>query len=286
MKNFFLVAILILCCGSELRAHDTFLKFANHYLQPQTKAKVLLMNGTFESSENSVALERMQDVRITGPKQFLQRPDAKQWRLTEELNELEFVTNAEGTYIVGVSIKPRIFEMTSKKFDSYLAHDGVLDILEARKAEKSSKPAVKEKYSKHVKALFQVGKKRTRNFGQVYNYPIEIVPQNNPFLLNAGDTLPVKVLFQGQPVKNQLVYASYVGFHQHGDDGQHVEACKTRTNSNGVAEIKIAKKGRWYVRLIHMVPSKEKGVDYESNWATLTFEVKGPERPSNLKTKK
>lgn len=274
IKKFAVAAILFVLFAVPLNAHDTFLKLDTHYVGPAARASVFLFNGSFESSENSVALERMQDVRITGPGHFLKRPDSSQWRLTQELNELEFTTGATGTYGVGVSIKPRTLEMTAEKFNSYLEHDGVLDILKTRPKGDQIEGVVTEKYSKHVKALFQVGEKRTDSFGQVYGFPIEIVPQENPFSLSVGDTFPVRVLFQGQPVKKQLVYASYAGSHRHDEDGQHVEAVQTRTNSDGIAEIKIDKKGLWYVRLIHMVPSAEDGVDYESNWATLTFEIR------------
>ena len=274
MKKSHVVAILVVLSSLELKAHDTFLTFDSHHVRPQTRVSVFLMNGTFEKSENSVALERMQDVRIAGPNQFLQRPDHRQWKLTEELNELEFTTGAPGTYILGVSIKPRTLEMTAEEFNSYLEHDGVLDILKTRQQHDQLERKVAEKYSKHVKALFQVGEERTDSFGQQLAYPIEIVPQQNPFSLSVGETLPVTVLYHGRPVKNQLVYASYAGFHKHDDNGQHVEAVQTRTNARGVAQIKLEKKGRWYVRLIHMVSSDEEGIDYESNWATLTFEIK------------
>lgn len=271
------IAILILFCAIEVNAHDTFLKFESHHLQPKSRALVQLINGTFEKSENSVALERMQDVRITGPNQYLQQPENGKWRLTDELNELRFKTGSSGTYVIGVSIKPRTLEMNAEDFNSYLKHDGVLDTLKARKARQQSghsDRAVKEKYSKHVKALFQVGEQPTGDFDQVLGYPIEIVPQQNPFSLTVGDNLPVQVLRSGKPVRNQLVYASYAGFHQHDEEGNHVEAVQTRTDQQGVAEIKLGQKGIWYVRLIHMTPSQEVGVDYESNWATLTFEVK------------
>jgi uncharacterized GH25 family protein len=274
MNKFCFAIILIACCTFELEAHDTFLKFESHFLQTKTKAKVLLINGTFESSESSVALNRMQDVRITGPNGFLQRPDHNQWRLTEKLNELSIKTGDSGTYVVGVSIKPRTFNMTAKKFDSYLKHAGLLDMIKSRQSGQQKKSDVTEKYSKHVKAIFQVGEAHTESFGQPHDFPIEIVPIKNPFSLNVGETLPVKVMLDGKPLTNQLVYASYAGFHKHGDDGQHIEAVSTRTNKNGIAEFKIATKGNWYVRLIHMVPSDEEGVDVESKWATLTFEMK------------
>ena len=91
--------------------------------------------------------------------------------------------------------------MAAEDFDKYLKHSGVLDVLaERQKNMKQAKQKVVEKYSKHVKAVFQVGDKRTGSFSQEFNYPIEIIPQQNPFSLNVGDSLPVKVCFKGKPV--------------------------------------------------------------------------------------
>ena len=38
--------------------------------------------------------------------------------------------------------------------------------------------------------------------------------------------------------------------------------------------IEIPTDGLWFVQFIHMVPAEDPEVDYESNWATLTFEVR------------
>jgi hypothetical protein len=32
--------------------------------------------------------------------------------------------------------------------------------------------------------------------------------------------------------------------------------------------------GTWYVKFVHMVRASEPGLDYESKWATLTFETR------------
>ena len=85
-----------------------------------------------------------------------------------------------------------------------------------------------------------------------------------------GDT----VLAEGKPVAGQLVYASYAGFHSHDDSGSHREAATLRSDEKGVVPVEISRSGRWYLRLIRMLPSGDEGVDYESNWATLTFEVR------------
>ena len=57
-------------------------------------------------------------------------------------------------------------------------------------------------------------------------------------------------------------------------DGGAVEERVARTDENGVVRLVVDGAGKWYVKFIHMVETEEEGVDYESNWATLTFEVK------------
>ncbi|MEM6817706.1 MAG: DUF4198 domain-containing protein [Pseudomonadota bacterium] len=270
----FVVFLAFSFACSSVFAHDTFLKLDRHYLQPNTRASVVLTNGTFETSENSVALERFRDSRITGPDSNSSlTPEASQWTVTERLNTLSFETGDSGTYCVGVSIKPRVLEMTVASFERYLRNDGVLDILEARQSSGPADGLIAEEYSKHVKALFQVGDKRTDSVLEPFGYPIEIVPLENPFDLSVGGILPVKVLRDGVPVKQQRVYASYAGFSTRSDSEAHLDAVATKTDENGIAQIPIEAAGRWYVRLIHMVPRTEPGLDYESNWATLTFEI-------------
>ena len=60
-----------------------------------------------------------------------------------------------------VSTKARNIELTAKKFNDYLKHDGVLDMLEYRKKNNDLDKDAVESYQKHVKAIFQVGKEKT-----------------------------------------------------------------------------------------------------------------------------
>ena len=75
----------------------------------------------------------------------------------------------------------------------------------------------------------------------------------------------VLVLKHDKPVPNQLVYS--------GRDGSGKPA-QMRTDAEGVATIALPASGRWYVRLIHMESIEDPELDYESLWATLTFEIR------------
>lgn len=268
------LAGLTWCLSVPLMGHDMFLVLQNHEVAAESQVTVELYNGTFDKSENSIDRDRMIDVSIVDGAGETRHPGTSQWRESDNITFLDFTTGDPGTYVVGVSTASRMIELSAEDFNEYLQHDGVLDVLAAREKEGILDRGARERYSKHVKTILQVGEGTTDSHLQLLAYPIEIVPQTNPAELQPGDTLRVLVVEEGQPVAGQRVYASYEGFHQHGDDGGHQEAVKTRTDSRGVAEIDISRAGHWYVRLIRMVPVDETDADYESNWATLTFQVR------------
>jgi uncharacterized GH25 family protein len=69
-------------------------------------------------------------------------------------------------------------------------------------------------------------------------------------------------------VAQQLVIAGG----EHG--GQAQPERQARSDEEGVVRFALATPGKWYVKFIHMEPATGRGVDYESKWATLTFEVR------------
>jgi uncharacterized GH25 family protein len=266
--------VLALLISVPSMGHDMFLVLQDHDVAAHAEVTVELFNGTFDKSENSIDRERMLDVSVVDGEGETTHPVVDQWREADNITYLDFTTGDPGTYIVGVSTAANMIELSADDFNEYLQHDGVLDVLAARERDGSMQQPAKERYAKHVKTILQVGDMPTDSYLQVLGYPTEIIPQTNPADLTVGDTLRVLVLAEGQPVDSQLVYASHAGFHAHEASGGHQEAVETRTDDRGIAEIAISHSGRWYVRLIRMVPVNEGGVDYESNWATLTFEVR------------
>jgi uncharacterized GH25 family protein len=167
-----------------------------------------------------------------------------------------------------------MIELSAEDFNEYLEHDGVVDVLEARRKSGSLASSARERYAKHVKTILQVSDEVTGSWARRLGYPVEIVPLANPSGLCPGDRLKFEVLADGKPAIDQLVYASYEGYDPDLEGGGQREAIATRTDAAGVVGIELATAGRWYLRLIRMVESPDEGVEYESNWATLTFEAK------------
>jgi uncharacterized GH25 family protein len=272
MKRFLVCASVLMVAAVGL-SHDMFLVLPDHDFLPGSKITVSLYNATFDKSENIIDRERMIDVTVIDGAGEATHPSPEQWREDGTVTLLDFDSGSPGTHVVGVSTAPRMIELTAKEFNEYLEHDGVLDVLEARRNGGTAGQPAAERYSKHVKTILQVGEKATDTFDHRLGYPIEIVPLANSVSLAAGETLEFLVLAAGELVADQLVYASYEGFHSHDDTGAHREAATLRTDDNGVGRVELTRSGRWYLRLIRMLPSDDEGVDYESNWATLTIEI-------------
>ena len=163
-----------------------------------------------------------------------------------------------------------ILEMEADAFNTYLEHEGLVNTIAERKIQKIANTGAKERYSKHVKTLLQVGDERTVDFMKPLGYPIEFVPLNNPFEISLGDAVGFKLLRNGKPLANHIVHYSTA---IPGKDAHENENSLT-TNENGLISIRPNAKGKWYVATIHMEKIKSNDADYESNWATLTFEIK------------
>lgn len=274
-----LLALVLFC------SHDMLLRLDDYFLPPNTFTTIQLLNGTFTESENTIDRDRMADVSLLGNGQRSAVP-AGQWMEDGNITLLHFKTGEPGTWVAGVSTKPRDFAMDAEAFNGYLEHDGITNVLEDRQNDGSiSEPAV-ERYSKHVKTIFQVGDLRTDDWNSPLGYPVEFIPLVNPYDLTVGDELPVRLLRKGEPLAGQLVYAdSEVPGHGHrhdeehshdGDEPHHHDAAvKLVTDQEGRVSVPITNPGTWYIRTIDLLPSTEDSLTHESNWATLTFGVRG-----------
>ena len=265
-----LVALLCFVVAPSLFAHDLFLKLTNYFLAPRQRVTVTVLNGTFNTSENAITRDRLRDISLVAAR-TRQRLDTSAWTASpdKKASRLTFDVGAPGTYVVGASTRPRELEMTAKEFNDYLAEDGLTSVIESRKSAGETNNKARERYSKHVKAIFQVGDTQTGDFAATFGYPAEIVPVANPYAQAVGSELAVKCLLSGFPASGVEVLAGGTT-----KTGQPIPQQKTTAGADGVARIKLTSAGSWYVKFIKMERRSGDKVDYQSTWATLTFGVR------------
>lgn len=251
-----------------LSSHELFLKTDTYFLQKGEPAEIFLFNGTFDNSENAITTDRIVGAQIHGTNYDFMPKDSD-YAIREKVTYLKFTPGEPGTYAAGISTLPRMIELGPEEFKEYLEHEGLEDMIAERKEKGLGDQGVREKYSKHVKAILQVGGTRTDHFSKEFGYPIEFIPVNNPYTLKAGDRATFKLLLNGKPLAGQGVHISSR------NDGVNpfAKEIPSRTDDQGHVSFEITETGHWYVATIYMVESPEKEVEYVSNWATITFEV-------------
>ena len=272
------LALLLFC------SHDMYLKPDGYFLPAGTFATIRLHNGTYAESENTIDRSRMTDVSLVGNGRRTAVP-AGRWMEVGNATVLNFKTGAPGTWVAGVSTRSRDFTLTAEAFNRYLAHDGVTGELGLRKADGTLNDEARERYSKHVKSIFQVGEERSSDYATVLGYPIEFVPVNNPYDLAVGEEMSVRLLFRGEPLADEMVYVDHDngssahdhqdGEHAHdeSEDHTHTKGTPYRTDTAGLVRFTAEAPGIWHLRTIRMERMNEDSLTHESNWATLTFAV-------------
>lgn len=262
------IASLLVVAGA-LAAHDMFLRPTQHFVSPNSKVLVRLLNGTFSKSENSITRDRLLDVAIVSPAGRA-RLDTALWSVAGDTSTFTLETGRPGTYVLGTSTRPRVLALPAKDFNTYLADDGIPDELEARKREGRLAEGSRERYHKHVKALVQVGDAPDSGFAAVLGYPAEIVPLQNPYTLKVGATLELRLLVGGTPIGGQ-----YVQYGGRTPTEERVAQRSTRSSASGVVRIPLDRAGTYYVKFIEMRRlTNDAEANYESRWATLTFAMR------------
>ncbi len=263
-------AFMLAATAGTLAAHDLFLRAENYFVPPDATVRLQVLNGTFSKSENAVTKDRLRDLSIVSPSGTATPLDTSGWVAAGDTSIVSVRVGESGTYLIGASLRPREIALNAKDFNTYLAGDGLPDILAARRKNGELEKPARERYSKHVKAVVQVGATRTRGYGAELGYPAELVPLDNPYTLSPGRTLRVRAVVEGSPVPNQVVISG-----GRTTSGTRIAQRTVRTDEEGIARIRIGSRGIWYVKFIRMERAvADTTIDYESKWATLTFGVR------------
>jgi len=190
-------------------------------------------------------------------------------------------TKKNGVYTTIYRSTRSFVSLGAKKFSGYLVDEGLewVDVDRAKRGEENKD--AHEFYSRAAKSLIQQGEGDATGFDKATGMILEIIPLANPYKLNPGDKLKVKVLYQSQPIKNILVEAFI--------KAQPEQRERIRTDVNGEVEITLTNEGEWLIKAVHMIRlpekimhnefdeedlgDKEHTVDWESFWASLTFKL-------------
>lgn len=182
----------------------------------------------------------------------------------EPLLVLRGLDRAAGTHMIAIDAAPRDIELSAEAFEHYLVEERLFDILMLRADRNIEDAPGRERYSRCLKSIFQLGPTLQDHVTQPVGQEIEIVPLANPYGLAPGQSLTVQLLFRGKPLAGRAIVAAN---RRHSD----VKTQRLRTDAQGRATFRIDRTGDWMFAVVHMEASTEPGADWRSFWASLTF---------------
>jgi len=263
---FFAMAVVL--TALSVFAHDLFLKPTSFFVKVNEKISISVMNGTFQTSEGAVTFARLTDVSLVAPSGARTHPVEGDLTKNESMAFLNITPKEAGNYIAGISTMWRESGLPADEFNKYLPAEGIPDILENRTRDGELDKDAKYRYSKYVKTIFQAGNKTTDNYKTNLGYAVEMVPQQNPYKLKKGASIDILCLKDGKPLVGQIVTTGYE------TAGKMLGETSARTDKDGMLKVKLIGTGKWYAKFINMVKIDDPKLNYESKWATLTFEIK------------
>lgn len=266
-RSLSLVGVVALIAATIAPPHDTWLLTMEG---PDRKVVGLsLRTGiAFPDSENAVAAENVTGwlVRPDGAREALLRfrADANTKATQHDLGALP-----PGVVVAVCDTAPKLLALEARKFNDYLLHEGLPKVLAARMDVHEEGRDATERYRKCAKVVFRTGAGEGR-FAEPVGQALEIVPLEDPTLLEPRRTLRARVLFAGKPLAGALLGWDLPG------NGEDISG-STWTNEAGEALVPIAQPGWMTLRLVHMTRPKAETHEYESYWASCSFVVPGPQ---------
>jgi uncharacterized GH25 family protein len=254
-------AMAVLAAG-EARAHDFWIEPASYAPAVGAVIPIRLRVGEHFAGEPFVRKpDRIEWFAAVGPKGESPVPGEAG---AEPAGSLSIDT--PGIHVIGYRSRQSFIELSASQFDQYLKEEGLGRILELRAAHGDKSGKARELYSRSAKSLVSAGAAKAGGHDRVLGFPLELVPEINPYSLDGRGALPIRLLFRGSPLAGAQVQAI-----SHQDPRVVVTVL---TDAGGRATLRLDRPGAWLVKTIHMYELTDRSkADWESLWATLTFEV-------------
>jgi uncharacterized GH25 family protein len=204
--------------------------------------------------------EKMELHRISGVRDLV-----KEVKPTQGDN-ITFKADQEGTYLFSLQSNAAYIELEGDKFNDYLKEDGLDYILDERIKSGTFNKKSTEFYSRYAKVLVQTGNKTDDIYKKKLGFRYEVIPNQNPYTLKAGDYLDCRILFDGKPAAHALVKVW-------NRVGTTTFLQNIYTENDGTMRFPISASGPWMVSSVKMIHSEKTGAEYHSLWASLVFGI-------------
>ena len=141
---------------------------------------------------------------------------------------------------------------------------------EVQAANKNKTIAKSRYFAKYSKFYLNPSASDT-TFSAPLGHTLEIIPLINPALIKKGGSARFRVLFNGEPLGNAEIAATY-DYYNYKTENAYAQVSKT--DAKGEASFKIDNSGLWLIRISDTRRSSHPDTDEDNNAAIVVFMVK------------
>ena len=260
-------AIATLLLSATAQAHETWIMPPSFSAKPGAALDVQLTTGAlFPTPEFNTQSDDVVYARLRQRDRIV---DLKDRNTEPKTLRLRGPALQEGTAVVYALLPPAEVQLSLTQVAQYF--DEIKAPASVRgewAAQRRNQAKWTESFTKQAKTCIRVagdGAKPAADTGcqRAVGLPLEIVPIDSPLGAKVGQSIRVRLLWQGKPMANAAV-------------GLMVEPSADRhfaiTDANGVATVKLEAAGRAVLFSVYLRPLKTVG-DWQSDFTTLTFLV-------------
>ena len=259
-----------LLVAADLRAHDFWIEPSTFHPAPGATVAVGLRVGQDFLGDPVPRSSRLIDqfvVRQSGddrPVVGLENIDPAGW----------FRADGQSTAVIAYSSVAAFVELPAMQFEEYLRQEGLERIIDLRAQRGDRAEPGREHFYRYAKALLG-GERRSVAAMQPIGLAYEIVPDDDPTL--GSSAFRGRLLHEGEALAGALVVAM-----SRNDPSVRLA---TRSDRDGAFSFILPRAGVWLVKSVHLVDASIfSRADWDSLWASLTFESPGAQAPPDARS--
>lgn len=249
-------------------AHDFWVQPLKFWIPPDSAVVTTLQVGHGPARERwDVDAARVKLFRSIGPGEAVTDHRAALGQGVMDRDH-RIVLTAPGTHVLVLETSHAQSTLPGPRFTAYLKEEGLTPALLRRQRDGTESQPGREIYSRRAKSIVQVGPASNRPqpwVTRALGLTLEIVPEVNPYALGAGETLPVRVFYEGKPLAGATVKLNNLAA-----DAKPVVSY--RTDARGRAVFRIPRRGAWQLNVLWTKPvTASPEADFDTTFSSLTL---------------
>ena len=260
-----LLTLSLALAAAPAAAHDFWLQPTRFQVAPNAP-----LGATFLVGHAALRERWNNNDRIVVMKAFVAGRATDLRRDLQSGGNVDLVTRfaAPGIHVLGMQSNYAFSDLPAIRFNDYAKEEGLALITAARQRSGKNGVPGRERYSRRAKSLIQVGTQTAANQSfatRPIGLKLEIVPDRNPYALDASRMLPVHVLYNGRRLANATVKLTNLG-----NDAKPLAVAVT--DRAGRVRFRIPANGNWLINVVWGEPvAGNQRFDFDTTFSSLTF---------------